>query len=86
MATDSFGQPGLDSFWEEADREGSSEHPLARELGFHLDALARYRRLADEAEADGRDQAAALLLDHCRREEEVIRALEAALRRLPPRR
>lgn len=72
---------GLESFWEEADRDDSSEHPLERELCDRLDALARYRRLIDDAQANGHDEAVEqLIVQHCR-EEELVHRLNEALRR-----
>ncbi|MBI4409856.1 MAG: hypothetical protein HY561_09125 [Gemmatimonadetes bacterium] len=73
--------PGLDFFWEQADVDGSREHPLERELCDRLDALARYGRLIDEAESGGREEAAEVLLrHHARQAAEVARLREALAR------
>lgn len=75
-------KPGLDHFWEHADRTGSGQHPLERELDEHIDALARYRRLIDEAEANGREDAAEILLRQHDREEQAVQRLREALGRV----
>lgn len=77
-----FDQPGLDSFWEQADVDESGEHPIERELCDHLDALARYRRLIHDAIANGRDDALNILLDQHEREEQVVRRLHGVWRQL----
>jgi hypothetical protein len=74
--------PGLDAFWMEADREGSSQHPLERELGHRLDALARYHQLIEAAEAEGRERVVEILLRQREREERIVRRLRRALRRV----
>ncbi len=75
-------RPGIDQFWQKADHDDSGQHPLERELDEHVDALARYRRLIAEAESNGRDEAATILLRQIEREEASVdrlrRALEAA--------
>lgn len=71
----------LDLFWEQADLEDSSEHPLERELGSQLDALARFSRLIDEAQAGGNDGQIDVLLRQQSRVEEAVRRLRAALQR-----
>jgi len=73
--------PGLDSFWLEADRESSAEHPIERELGHRLDVLARYGEQIEGALAEGRDRAAEILLRQREREEAIVRRLRQALRR-----
>lgn len=73
--------PGVDAFWLEADQEGSGEHPIERELGHRLDALARYAMLIEAALADGRERAAEILLRQREREEAIVRRLRSALRR-----
>jgi hypothetical protein len=73
--------PGLDHFWEQADRAGSGQHPLERELDERIDALARYRRLVSEAQANGREDAAEILLRQYDREEQAVERLREALRR-----
>jgi ferritin-like metal-binding protein YciE len=72
-------KPGLDQFWEHADGTGSAQHPLERELDERTDALARYRRLIDEAEANGREEAAEILLRQHDREAASVERLRAAL-------
>lgn len=72
-------KPGLDSFWEQADQAGSAQHPLERELDERTDALARYRRLIDEAEANGREEAAEILLRQHDREAASVERLREAL-------
>ena len=74
-------KPGVDTFWEEADRDGSAQNPLERELDERVDALTRYRRLIAEAEANGREGAAEILMRQHDREEEAIRRLRAELAR-----
>lgn len=73
--------PGVDTFWEEADRNGSPQDPLERELDEKVDALTRYRQLIAEAEANGRDGAAEILLKQHDREELAVRRLREALRK-----
>ena len=73
-------QPGVDQFWQEADRSGSGQDPLERELEERVDALARYRRLIAEAESGGRDEAAAILMRQHDREEASIARLREAIR------
>jgi hypothetical protein len=72
-------KPGLDLFWEQADRFGSGQHPLERELDERSDALARYRRLIDEAEANAREEAAEILLRQHDREAEAVHRIRQAL-------
>ena len=72
-------KPGLDLFWEQADRDASGQNPLERELDERVDALARYRELIVEAQANGRDEAAELLLRQHDREEQAVRRLRHAL-------
>ncbi len=73
--------PGLDLFWEQADRQGSNQDPLERELDERVDALARYRRLIAEAQANGRDDAASILLRQHEREEAAVQRLRQELGR-----
>lgn len=75
-------RPGLDFFWEQADRDGSGEHPLERELCERLDALARYRGMIADAEANGREEAAELLLGQQRREAEMADRIREAMGRM----
>jgi hypothetical protein len=72
-------KPGLDSFWEQAHRSGSGQDPLQRELDERIDALARYSRLIDEAEDNGRDEAAEILVRQYDREEQIVERLRQAL-------
>ena len=77
-------KPGVDHFWEQADRDGSGQNPLERELDERVDALARYRRLIAEAQAAGRDEAVEILMKQHDREEKAIRRLRSALRAEKP--
>lgn len=86
MDQDTYPTPGLDAFWEDADRDGSREHPLERELCDRLDALARYRRMIAEAQVEGRDDATERLLEQHAREERIVRRLTEEIRRLRRRR
>lgn len=72
-------RPGIDIFWEQADRDGSGEHPLERELCDRLDALARYRRMIADAQANGREEAANLLLEQHAREAAMAQRLREAM-------
>lgn len=72
-------RPGLDQFWEKADRNDSGQHPLERELDERIDAVARYRRLIAEAQQNGRDEAAEILMRQHDREEASVQRLRAAL-------
>lgn len=74
-------KPGLDLFWEQADRAGSGQHPLERELDERADALARYQRLITEAQANGREDAAEILLRQYDREVQAVERLREALAR-----
>lgn len=74
--------PGRDLFWEQADRDDSDEHPLERELGDRLDAMARYRGMIADAQASGRERAAELLLRQHRREALEADRLRSAIRRM----
>jgi hypothetical protein len=74
-------KPGLDTFWEQADSVASGQHPLERELDERVDALARYRRLIAEAQANGREEAAEILLRQHDREAQVVDRLREALAR-----
>lgn len=85
MADRSYRRPGLDFFWEQADSDESGEHPLERELAERVDALARYRRLISEAEANGRDEAAEILVKQHDREQQSIARLREALARMRAR-
>ena len=72
---------GLDTFWESADDDASGQDPLERELDERVDALTRYERLITEAEANGRDEAAEILLKQHEREAKTVRRLREALER-----
>lgn len=82
MMQNRFNPPALESFWEQADIDGSDEHPLEREIAERVDALSRYRGLIEDAQAQGRDDLADILLDQQARQEEVVRSLRCALRRM----
>jgi hypothetical protein len=75
-------KPGLDHFWEQADEEGSTQHPLERELAERLDALARYRDQILQAEANERASDAEILLRQHEREYQAVQRLWSAIRRL----
>ncbi len=75
----------LESFWEQADQDASSEHPLERELAEREDALSRYRLLIEDAQAQGRDDLADILIGQQERQEVVVRGLREALRRMRER-
>jgi hypothetical protein len=70
---------GLDTFWEQADSEGSCEHPLERELCYRLDAMARYQQLIDDAQAGGRDEIVDALLSQHDRQARLVNEIRAAL-------
>ncbi len=72
-------RPGLDQFWEKADRADSGQHPLERELDERVDALARYRRLIAEAQQNGRDEAVEILMRQHDREAAAVARLREAL-------
>jgi hypothetical protein len=72
-------KPGLDTFWEQADLTDSGQDPLERELDERIDALVRYRRMISEAQANGREDAADILLRQHDREAEAVERLRAAL-------
>lgn len=72
-------RPGLDQFWETADRIDSGQHPLERELDERVDALARYRRLIADAQQNGRDEAAEILMRQHDREAASVKRLREAL-------
>lgn len=74
-------KPGVDLFWEQADRTGSGQDPLERELDERVDALVRYRRLISEAHDNGREEAAEILLRQHDREEGAVERLREALDR-----
>jgi hypothetical protein len=76
------GKPGLDQFWEQADRTGSGQHPLERELDERIDAMARYTRLISEAQDNCQEDAAEILLRQYDREQEKVQRLREALGRV----
>lgn len=78
-------KPGLDFFWEQADRTGSGQDPLERELDERIDALARYRRLISDALANSREEAAEILLRQHEREARAVDRLRQALAERRPR-
>ena len=75
-------KPGLDHFWEQADEEASTQHPLERELAERLDALARYRDQILQAEANERASDAEILLRQHEREYQAVQRLWTAIRRM----
>ena len=75
-------KPGLDHFWEQADEESSTQHPLERELAERLDALARYRDQILQAEANDRSNDAEVLLRQHEREYQAVQRLWQAIRRM----
>lgn len=74
--------PGLDHFWEQADEESSTQHPLERELAERLDALARYRDQILQAEANERAGDAEVLMRQHEREYQAVQRLWSAIRRM----
>ena len=72
----------LESFWEQADSDSSSEHPLEREIAEREDALSRYRMLIEDAQAQGREDLADILIGQQERQAVVVRGLREALRRM----
>lgn len=74
--------PALEAFWEQADLDGSSEHPLEREIADQEDALLRYSGLIEDAQSQGRDDLADLLLGQQDRHARLLRQLRAALRQM----
>lgn len=74
--------PALEAFWEQADVDGSNEHPLEREIAEQQDALLRYGGLIEDAQAQGRDDLADLLIGQQERHARVLRQLREALRRM----
>ena len=74
--------PGLDHFWEQADEESSTQHPLERELAERLDALARYRDQILQAEANERSGDAEVLMRQHEREYQAVQRLWSAIRRM----
>ncbi len=81
MVDDKRGRIGLDSFWESADRDGSEEHPLERELAERMDAVARYRSLIADCEEMGRDEDVKVLTEQHERERLEAQRLREALAR-----
>ena len=78
-------KPGLDHFWEQADEESSTQHPLERELAERLDALARYRDQILQAEANERSNDAEVLMRQHEREYQAVQRLWSAIRRMRER-
>lgn len=74
-------KPGVDTFWEAADADGSGQDPIERELDERLDALTRYRELIAEADANGREEVAEILIKQHDREQETVNRLRQALQR-----
>ena len=78
-------KPGLDHFWEQADEESSTQHPLERELAERLDALARYRDQILQAESNDRSADAEVLMRQHEREYQAVQRLWSAIRRMRER-
>ena len=74
--------PALEAFWEQADMDSSNEHPLEREIAEQEDALLCYGGLIEDAQAQGRDDLADLLIGQQDRHARVLRQLREALRRM----
>ncbi len=81
MDRDAYPTPGIDAFWEDADRDGSGDDPLERELCDRLDALARYRRMIAEAQVNAQDDATEHLLKLHEREHRIVQRLTEVIRR-----
>jgi hypothetical protein len=77
---DNVPTPGIDIFWEQADADGSCEHPLERELCHRIEALERYRLMILDAEASGRDEMVDALLAQHHRQARLVSDLREALR------
>lgn len=82
MPRERASSPGLDFFWEQADADGSDEHPLERELAHRLDACSRYRSLITDAQAGGNEDLVDILIEQHDREAAVVRRIRDALRRM----
>ena len=67
--------PGIESFWEDADRDGSARDALEYELEARLDALRHHQREIERYEALGLD-------DHVERVADLLRAEAVAVRRI----
>ena len=81
MDRDEAPSPGLDLFWEQADQDGSEEHPLARELGYRTDVLIRYQQMIADALVAGRDDVVHALVEQHERQARFCERLRSELRR-----
>lgn len=81
MDRDAYPTPGIDAFWEDADRDGSGDDPLERELCDRLDAIARYRRMIAEAQVNAQDDVTERLLEQHERERRIAQRLTEVIRR-----
>lgn len=82
METNRSNPSALEAFWQQADEDASAEHPLEREIADRVDALLRYHILVADAQAEGRDDLVAILLTQEQRQEQLLRELREALRRM----
>jgi hypothetical protein len=81
MSDDLRRTPGIELFWEQADLDGSGEHPLERELSFRLDVLVRTQHMISDADASGRNSAVEHLLNEHRRHQDVVDRIREVLLR-----
>jgi hypothetical protein len=81
MRRDEAPSPGLDLFWEQADQDGSEEHPLERELCYRTDVLIRYQQMIADAQIAGRDDVVDALMEQHDRQARVCSRLREELRR-----
>jgi hypothetical protein len=73
--------PALDLFWEQADQDGSGEHPLVRELGYRTDVMIRYQQMIEDAVVSGRDDVVRALVEQHQRQARFCERLRDELRR-----
>lgn len=81
MDRDEAPSPGLDLFWEQADQDGSGEHPLLRELCYRTDVLIRYQHMIEDAQVAGRDDVVEALVEQHERQARFCERLRDELRR-----
>jgi uncharacterized protein YutE (UPF0331/DUF86 family) len=74
-------QPALQTFWEEADLEAASEHPLERELQHQLDVLSRCLQLLVDERATVPDEALDTLRRQHAQQEQIVESLRRELAR-----
>ncbi len=77
--------PALDLFWEQADQDGSEEHPLLRELCYRTDVMIRFQQMIADAQIDGREDVLDALIEQHERQARVCSRLREELRRFSPR-